>query len=111
MFDDATEKEYYDRLKARTLAVLNSIINEEENEYNEIIRKIDGELLSYSKPKCFTGADNIEITHDISFEKMCVTLSQYLHVNAKEYSVMEFYSAYAYLTEYLKAKAKAMKGK
>lgn len=109
VFDDATIKEYFDELRQRTLVILDTIINGESAERQKEIDRITTELLTYNKPRVFTGADNQEIQYDKNFERMCATLCQYLHVEPKNYTVMEFYNAFEYVRDMLKAKAKAGK--
>ena len=62
-------------------------------------------LLHYAKPQSFTGKDNAEIAYDKQYEKMCLTLSRELNCNAKDMTVMEYYTAF----EYLKEKSKKTK--
>lgn len=111
VFDDASIKEYYDQLKQRTLAILDGLINGENEERNRQIDIMTDELMRYSKPQVFSGADNVEISHDKSFAKMLVILAEQLHIDASNYSVMQFYNAFEYLQESIRAKKKAMKAK
>ena len=111
LFEDSTIKEYFDELRRRTLLVLDSIVNGETPEKTEQIEKITMELLTYNKPKVFTGADSMEISHDKQFERMCLLLSQHLNVNPKQYTVLEFYNAFEYMQEMLKEQAKKGKRK
>lgn len=111
LFEDSTIKEYFDELRRRTLLVLDSIVNGETPEKTEQIEKITMELLTYNKPKVFTGADSMEISHDKQFERMCLLLSQHLNVNPKKYTVLEFYNAFEYMQEMLKEQAKKGKRK
>lgn len=110
IFDDAEIKEYFDELKRRTMCVLNNIIEGESEERNAEIERITTDLLTYSKPMIFSGSNNQEIIYDKNFERMCATLSQYLHIDPKKYTVMEFYNAFEYVKDMLKAKEKAYKG-
>lgn len=103
LFDDAEVKEYYDKLKERTLAVLQAIITGESQEKK--IEKLTTELITYFRPSSFTGSKSIEISYDKQFDRMCIMLAQQLNVNPKKYSVMEYYNAF----EYLKEKAKREK--
>lgn len=105
MFDDARDKEYYDELRRHTLAVLNTIINGETEERNALVERLSMSLLHYAKPQSFTGKDNAEIAYDKQYEKMCLTLSRELNCNAKDMTVMEYYTAF----EYLKEKSKKTK--
>lgn len=111
MFDDAAVKEYFDQVKQRTLVVLDSIINGESDDKTEEIERITTALLLYNKPMIFSGSDNLEISYDKQFEKMCLILSQHLNVNPKQYSVLEYYNAYEYIKEMIKENAKNSKRK
>lgn len=97
LFDNASEREYYSILNRRTKAVLESIIEDQDRE--EQIDRLEKQLLSYQEPKTFHGRGSVEIKFDKSFETMCVALSKSLNVNAKKYTVMEYYSAFEYIKE------------
>lgn len=109
LFDDATIKEYYDELRRRTLAVIDLIINGETEERLTLIEKITTNLLIYNKPRVFTGVDNMEITYDKQFERMCIMLAEQLNVEPKKYTVMEYYNAFEYMKEKIKNQTKAIK--
>lgn len=104
MFDDASEKEFYDLLQRRAAMVLAGITNGEDNA--EDVQRITTELLLYSEPRSFAGNDNAEIKYDKDFEQMCVYISQALHVNPKTYTTIEFFNAYEYLNKQAKAQNK-----
>ena len=95
LFDDASEKEYYDKLKLRAMVMLDGILNDEKAKPDEL----DDELITYSKPQCFTGRDSVEISYDKQFESMCLILGKNLHTDPKKFSVLEYYNAYEYLKE------------
>lgn len=111
LFDDASVKEYYDQMRRRTLLMLDNIINGESEKNIEEIDRITMELYTYNKPHVFAGSDNLEIQHDKNFERMCVTISQYLHVDPKNYTVLEYYNAFEYVRDLLKAKQKRQTAK
>lgn len=111
LFDDASVKEYYDQMRRRTLVILDNIINGESEKNRETIERLTMELYTYNKPHVFAGSDNLEIQHDKNFERMCVTISQYLHVDPKNYTVLEFYNAFEYVRDLLKAKQKRQTAK
>jgi hypothetical protein len=98
-FDDASVKEYYDRLKKHTLLMLDSIINGDDSDKSEEIEKITTLLITYSKPQSFNGSDSVEIAYDKQFENMCLLISQHLHVNAKNFTVLEYYNAFEYIKQ------------
>lgn len=107
MFDDASTKEYYDLLRKRTLAVLDRIINGESD--GDEVDRITTELLVYSKPHLFSGAESAEVQFDRQFDRMCHIISYYLNVSPKNYTVTEYYSAFDYIKEIIKAKKAAFK--
>lgn len=102
LFDDATVKEYYDQLKQRTMLMLDAIIKGDESDKREEIDHITTLLLTYTKPKSFSGSDSVEIQYDKQFENMCLMLSQHLHVNPKSFTVLEYYNAFEYIKEQAK---------
>lgn len=109
--DDAEEKEYYDKLRKRTLLLLDDIIEGKTKERAKQIEAITTELLLSVDPMKFTGDENAEILHDKKFEKMCLLLSKELHVKPKEMTVLEFYNAFEYLKEITDEQKKHLKVK
>lgn len=103
LFDDATLKEYYDKLKERTIVVLRTIIDGRATEADaKEIDDITAELITYFNPQTFTGPESVEIRHDRQFENMCLILSQNLHVDPKKFTVLEYYNAFEYIKEQAK---------
>lgn len=111
LFNTSDVKEYYDLLKKRTLAVLDNIAAGKENPIGAEVEKITTELLTYSKPKIFTGSAGAEIQHDRQFENLCLALSEQLHVEPKKYTVLEFYNAFDFLRDRMKQAEKAQTGR
>lgn len=101
-FDDATVKEYFDELRRRTMLMLDSIIEGDTDDKQREIDEITMLLLTYNRPQSFAGTDNMEIQHDKSFENMCLLIAQHLHVDAKKYTVLEYYNAFEYIKKTLK---------
>ena len=110
LFADSQVKEYYDLLKKRTLGVLQNIIDgvDRPDETPEI-EKLTTALITYSNPKSFTGSESAEIQFDRQFENICLVLSEKLHVQPKEYTVLEFYNAFDFVQERAKQAEKARK--
>lgn len=109
-FADSEVKEYFDLLKKRTLAVLQNIIDGVEHpDSTPEIERMTTELITYSNPKTFSGANSVEIQFDKQFENLCLVLSEQLHVKPKEYSVLEFYNAFEFVKERAKQAEKAQK--
>lgn len=106
-FSSAKEKEVYDRLKQRTMLILEGI---EENKDNaEAINKIDDYLFSLHKPKSFTGASSVEIQYDKQFETTCMLISQKTGLIAKQMTVLEFYNTLSNIEKQAEAELKVSK--
>lgn len=101
-FETATDKEYYDLLKKRTLLQLQEIKQGRTLELQAKINDINNQILTFTKPQNFQGADNAETQHDKQFEKMCLVIAQNIHTQAKKYNVFEFYNAYEFIKEQTK---------
>ena len=104
LFDDSTVKEYYNDLRNRTLMVLDEIISGVKKQ--DEIESITTKLITFTKPQIFWGKENVELNYDKQFESMCLLLSQQLHVQPKNFTVLEYYNAFMYLREQRKAEAK-----
>ena len=112
LFDDATVKEYYDQLKRRTVLILQTIIDGgSKPEREKEIDDITAELITYFNPKSFSGSDSVEIEQDKQFEKMCLMLSQHLHTDPKNMSVLAYYNAFEYIKEMVKDLKRRSKAK
>lgn len=97
LFDDVRTKEFYDNMRERALLQLQDIINGKDEDRDAAIERLTDMLITYSKPRKFAGSNNAEIEYDKQFEDMCLIISQNLHRNAKEMTVMEYYNAYQYI--------------
>lgn len=106
-FDDAREKEVYDKLKQRTLLKLQGII--ENKDYSELIEQIDAALFNLHKPKIFTGKESVEIKYDKQFESACMIISQKAHMDAKRMTVLQFYNTLENIQKQTEAEMKAYK--
>jgi len=97
VFDDASEKEYYDIMKRRSQTMLDAVINGETEERTKEIERLTDALVCFTKPRTFTGKDSAEIAYDRQFDEMCIVIGQQLNTDAKKYTVSEYYSAYQYI--------------
>ena len=110
IFNDSDVKEYYDIMRRRTLEILLGIVKgDPEPAGTPIVEKLTTALITYSKPKSFTGSDGVEVQFDRQFENLCLALSEQLHVDPKRYTVLEFYNAFDFLRERAKQTEKAQK--
>lgn len=107
IFDDARQKEFFDIVKQRTQAVLMMIIEGGTDESRQQVEELTGRLLTYSKPLSFGGVGNAEVEYDKQYEDMCLLISQNLHMDAKKFTVMEFYNAFGYIERQAKQRKTA----
>ena len=105
-FTSAKEKEAYDRIKIRTLLVLDSIVNEADNDQK--IEALDIALLNMHNPKSYSGANSAEIEYDKQFESACLLISQKTNTDAKNMTVLQFYNALDIIKKQVEAKSKAL---
>lgn len=106
-FISPKEKEAYDKLKQRTLFVLDSIINSTDN--TDKIEAIDTELFSMHSPKMYIGSESIEIKYDKQFESTCLLIAQKTNLDAKKMTVLQFYNAIDNIKQQLEAENKSIK--
>lgn len=106
-FIGAKEKESYDKLKQRTLFVLDSIINSTDN--SSKIERIDNEMLEEYSPKQYTGSNSVEIRYDKQFESTCLLIAQKTNIDAKKMTVLQFYNAIDNIKKQLEAESKGIK--
>lgn len=109
LFNDESDREYYDLLKERTNAILKGIRDGEDNA--ETVQRLTERVLLHVKPKAFQGKDSAEIRFEKNFEKLCLRLSEYTNQNVKSLTVMAFYNLYEYAKEQIKIKQKELKKK
>lgn len=106
-FVNPKEKEAYDKLKNRTLLVLDTIINDNDN--TEQIELIDTMMLNMHTPKAFVGSDSVEVKYDKQFESTCLLIAQKTSMDAKKMTVLQFYNAIDNIKAQAEAEAKSLK--
>ena len=106
MFQSSEEKEYYDMMKRRTVAMLEQITEGKTEERQKTIEQMTDRLVTAIKPRAFTGKDAFGVKHDKEYEKMCLVISSNLGVDAKRMTVLEYYTANEYLHELAKERQK-----
>lgn len=108
-FVNSKEKEAYDKLKNRTLLVLDSIINSTDN--TEQIESIDAAMLNMHTPKVFIGSESVEVKYDKQFESMCLLIAQKTSMDARKMTVLQFYNAIDNIKAQAEAESKSLKKK
>lgn len=106
-FMGAKEKDTYDKLKSRTLLVLQSITEGVDNDAQ--IEAIDTALISIFPPKSFAGSSSVEVKYMKQFEDACFLISQKTGVDAKQMTVLQFYSVLNNIKKQAEAEAKSLK--
>lgn len=94
-FNDAAIKEYYDKLRKRTLFHLDKIIR--NNDHSQEVSVIDDFLLTLAKPRIFSGKESAEIRYDRQFEDMCLFLSHEISLNIDGLNTLQFYNSFEYI--------------
>lgn len=90
-FNNAKQKEAYDRVKRRTTLVLDAIIHGSDN--SSEIEQIDSFLISMHKPSSFAGSNSAEIRYDKQFENGCLLIAERVGLDAKAMTTLQFYNA------------------
>lgn len=106
-FVNPKEKEAYDKLKNRTLLVLDSIINDTDNA--EQIELIDTIMLNMHTPKVFIGSESVEVKYDKQFESTCLLIAQKTNMDSRKMTVLQFYNAIDNIKAQAEAEAKSLK--
>ena len=106
-FVSPKEKDVYDKLKQRTLFVLDSMINGTDN--SEQIETIDIVMLNMHSPKSYIGSESVEIKYDKQFESTCLLIAQKTSMDAKKMTVLQFYNAVDNIKQQLEAESKSVK--
>lgn len=106
-FVSPKEKDAYDKLKQRTLFVLDSMINGTDN--SEQIETIDIVMLNMHSPKSYIGSESVEIKYDKQFESTCLLIAQKTSMDAKNMTVLQFYNAVDNIKQQLEAESKSVK--
>ena len=105
-FVNSKEKDAYDKIKNRTLFVLDSIINDTDN--TEQIEAIDVMLINMHNPKPFIGSESVEIRYDKQFDSTCLLIAQKTNMDAKKMTVLQFYNAIDNIKSQAEAEAKSV---
>lgn len=106
LFSSVEEREYYDNMKRLAVAELQQIAEGESEQRTGHIKELEDRLVLAVKPQTFVGREAFGVQHDKQFERMCLMISSNLNVNAKQMTVMEYYTANEYLNDMMKERQK-----
>ena len=90
-------------MKEQVKAMLNCILDGDTKENVDKVEELTDRMITYHKPKTFTGKASVEIEYDKQFEDMCLVIAKNLNVEAKKMTVLEYYNAYQYIMKQNKA--------
>src|SRR5574344_1642421 len=96
VFEDSTQKNYIDLLRQRAVLQIGEIVNGDDN--GAKIQGVTEKIYQMQNPKGFTGAESEEIRFDKQFEDMCLLMAKEFGGGIKQYTTMEFYTAFERLT-------------
>jgi len=99
---DGRGKEFFEDVLTRTKALLRFIITKNEK-FLEQIEAIDKALIQMIKPGRFSGSKGVEVTYVRQYEEMNIILAEHFHIQPKNYTVLEYYTAGRLLKLKLKA--------
>lgn len=109
VFEDATQKNYADLLRKRALLQLEAISKGVEN--SEEVAELTKKIVSMQSPKSFDGQESEEILFDKQFEDMCLIMAKEFGGGIKQYTTMEFYTAFERMTRNYEAQKKVNRKK
>ena len=111
IFNDAKTKEYYQKLKQKTLLMCQALVEGRDPDEDPGVQEINTQMLLSNKPMCFQGDNSVEVRQDKDFEYACLTIAQHLNTNAKAFTVLEYYNALNYIQDLAKQQKKNSPGK
>lgn len=94
-FDSSIAKEYFDKLKKRSLLELDATIRGNDND-NEI-EKIDEYFMISVNPKIFSGRASVEVQYDKQFDEMCIFIKKTLLSDPEKMTVLQFYNSLEFI--------------
>ncbi len=106
-FVNPKEKDAYDKLKQRTLLVLDSVITGADNKKQ--IETIDALMFGMHTPKQYAGSGSVEIKYDKQFENTCFLIAQKTSMDAKKMTVLQFYNTVNNIKQQIEAENKSVK--
>jgi len=106
LFDDVKTKEYFNMLCKRTMKALELLAKGEDPENDEDIKAMTADLITFTKPRQYSGKNSFEVEFDKQYETMCLTISRELNLNAKTMSVLEYYNSFEYIKDLRKREAR-----
>jgi len=108
VFEDSLQKNYSDLLRRKALLQVEAIVRGEDR--TEEIREVERSMARMQGPKQFSGAESEEIKFDKEFEDMCLVMAKEFGGGIKQFTTMEFYTAFERLSRQAK-EAKKIRNK
>lgn len=99
---DGRTKEFFGDVLARTKSLLKFIITKNE-QFLEQIETIDKTLFQMIKPQSYSGAKGVEAVFIRQYEEMNIILAENFHIQPKNYTVLEYYTAGKLLKQKIEA--------
>lgn len=107
LIDDSSSKEFYTKLKLRTMYVLDGVVNGIEK-FEEKIKDLESTIFSMIKPKVYHGHQGLEVQMITNFENTCTLLEFHnLSSDPKKLSALAFLTKTISLKQLLKKNKKS----
>lgn len=104
VMDSAKVKEFYSKLKNRSMLILQSVIDPSESNQDKI-ELIEKFIFTSLKPKNFHGPKGVEVQTIKGFEETCILLNQHnVSSNPRRMTTLSFYQALEVVKDQLKPK-------
>lgn len=97
VFEDASQKNYTDLLRQKAMFQIMAIVKGEDNK--DKIKDVNQKIFDMQNPKGFIGQESEEVRFDKQFEDMCLLMAKEFGGGIKQYTTMEFYTAFERLTK------------
>ena len=112
MFKAINNASTYEKKKKTLLALGDSIIKREEEQFDKLLDAFINQQLDEIKPLDFNAySENSEpIKSDRNFQKLCIVLSKYSNLEPSDLTVIKFYSLLDHVKDELRKNKQAENG-
>ena len=99
IFYTSSDMQFFMYEKDRVIAIIDLIINPEDEEARNRLTIAMQMIATLIKPKKFDEKKNFEIEYENNFEKTCIMLSQHTNKDVKQLTVREYFALIEYVKE------------
>lgn len=99
LFATSETMEYYRLLKQKALIIADQLINKDLSYKADELAEVGDRLLTLTPPSTFYGSKSAEIKSDKQYHDGCLIISDQLHVDPSEFTVLEYYNAIVFIED------------